>query len=70
MLWLSDRKATVPVGVAELEELATVTLRVKFWLGAGFAEVVVRVTTGVGLVATAITVPPLAELPLQLLSPA
>lgn len=70
MLWPSEKKATVPVGVAELAGPETLAVSVKLCPGAGVAEVVLSVTVGVSLLAVAFTVPPLPLLPNQLASPA
>ena len=69
-LWSSERKATVPVGVADPAGPETTAVSVKLWPEAGLAELVESVTVGVTLLESAMTVPPLATLPSQLLSPA
>ena len=69
-LWSSERKATVPVGVGSPEGPATVAVSVKLWPSDGLDELVRSATVGVSLLESAMTVPPLAAEPSQLLSPA
>ena len=69
-LWPSERNAIVPVGVGLPVGPETVAVRVKVWPGAGLAELAVSNTIGVSLLAREVTVPPLAALASQLLSPA
>jgi hypothetical protein len=59
-LWPSEKNVTVPVGFGLPETPATVAVRVKFWLGAGLAELVVSATVGVSLLDSAMTVPALS----------
>ena len=68
-LWSSATKTTVPVGAVFPDGPLTVAVRVNVWLGVALAALAVSATVGVILLARAITVPPLAELPSQLVSP-
>ncbi len=67
--WSSLTNATVPVGVALPGGPVTVAVRVNVCPGVGLATLEVSATVGVSLLASAITVPPLAELPSQFASP-
>ena len=69
-LWPLERKAIVPVGVGLPTGPETVAVRIKVWPGAGLAELEASNTVGVSLLAREMTVPPLAALPSQLVSPA